>query len=316
MELATRDPVALDAGLSSPNLQELVASFLSGRNERTLQAYGRDLEDFRSFLGVVDTAEASRCLLAHGLGEANSLALRYRSHLLERELSPSTINRRLSALRSLVKLARTTGLVPWKLEVSNVKSQPYRDTRGPGKDGVSGLFEEIKKREAPKAKRDFALFRLLYDLALRRAEVVSLDLEDVDLKAGTARVTGKGRTEPETFTLPEQTKEALREWIELRGASSGPLFVNFNRAPRAKEGRLSGRSVDRILKSWGKKLGLKLNPHGLRHAAITEALDLTSGNVRAVQRFSRHKDVRVLSVYDDNRSDLGGEVARLVAGTA
>ncbi len=54
-------------------------------------------------------------------------------------------------------------------------------------------------------------------------------------------------------------------------------------------------------------------PHGLRHAAITEALDLLGGDVRRVQRFSRHRDVRVLNAYDDNRQDLAGEVARIVA---
>ena len=54
-------------------------------------------------------------------------------------------------------------------------------------------------------------------------------------------------------------------------------------------------------------------PHGIRHTAITEALNLTQGDVRAVQRFSRHRDVRVLTIYDDNRTDLGGKVARMVA---
>jgi len=52
----------------------------------------------------------------------------------------------------------------------------------------------------------------------------------------------------------------------------------------------------------------------LRHAAITEALDITRGDVRAVQKFSRHRDLRTLTVYDDNRRDLAGEVAKLVAG--
>ncbi len=61
------------------------------------------------------------------------------------------------------------------------------------------------------------------------------------------------------------------------------------------------------------KADLAVRPHGLRHLAITAALDLTQGDVRAVQKFSRHRDVRVLSVYDDTRADLGGEVARLVA---
>jgi len=55
--------------------------------------------------------------------------------------------------------------------------------------------------------------------------------------------------------------------------------------------------------------------HGLRHAAITTALDWT-GDLRAVQPFSRHQDVRVLTVYDDNRADLGEQVAQRVAEVA
>jgi integrase/recombinase XerC len=57
-----------------------------------------------------------------------------------------------------------------------------------------------------------------------------------------------------------------------------------------------------------------VRPHGLRHAAITEALRLTRGDVRAVQRFSRHRDLWTLTLYDDNRADLAGEIARQLAG--
>ena len=54
----------------------------------------------------------------------------------------------------------------------------------------------------------------------------------------------------------------------------------------------------------------------VRHSAITKALDLTRGDLRAVQKFSRHADVRTIRKYDDNRTDLGGQVAALVAGAA
>ena len=54
-------------------------------------------------------------------------------------------------------------------------------------------------------------------------------------------------------------------------------------------------------------------PHGLRHTAITAALDVSGGDVRAAARFSRHADGRTLQRYDDNRTDLGGELARRVA---
>ena len=62
--------------------------------------------------------------------------------------------------------------------------------------------------------------------------------------------------------------------------------------------------------------GITVRPHELRHAGITEPLDLTNGNTRAVQRYSRHRDMRILNLYDDNRTDLGGDVARLVAANA
>jgi integrase/recombinase XerC len=67
-----------------------------------------------------------------------------------------------------------------------------------------------------------------------------------------------------------------------------------------------------MVSKLGGAVGLVTRPHGLRHAAITAALDKTNGNTRMVQRFSRHKKLETLGLYDDNRQDLGGEVARLV----
>lgn len=292
----------------------LVASFLAGRNERTLRAYRADLEDFRSFLKAEDADEAARILLSGGHGGANALVLAYRADLLDRKLQAATINRRLAAVRSLVKLARTLGMVPWSLEVENLKAQAYRDTRGPGRQGFRRLLEEAGSRTDGKALRDGAVLRLLHDLALRRAEVVGLDLADADLEAGTVTILGKGRTQKERLSLPEPTKAALAAWIGARGTEPGPLFRNFDRAGKGE--RLTGTGLYLVVRGLGKKAGLTVRPHGLRHAGITEALDLTNGNTRAVQKYSRHRDVRILNLYDDNRTDLGGDVARLVAANA
>jgi integrase/recombinase XerC len=116
------------------------------------------------------------------------------------------------------------------------------------------------------------------------------------------------------LTLPPETRNALEAWIGVRGGAPGPLFCSMNRAKPGK-GRLTAIGLYGMVRELGRKLGMKVWPHGLRHAAITEALDLTGGNVRAVQRFSRHRDVRVLERYDDNRRDLGGEVAKQVAAS-
>jgi len=289
----------------------LVASFLSGRNGTTLRAYRRDLENFRSFVGASTIDEAAKMLLSRSHGEANALALAYKTNLMEKGLQPATINRRLASLRSLVKLARTLGMVSWYLEIENVRSEPYRDTRGPGKEGFSALLDEAKKGRKNKTARDQAILRLLYDLGLRRGEVVALDLEDLDLAAGTLAILGKGRTQKVNLTLPEQTKSVLLEWLSIRGTTPGPLFINLD---RAKKGwRLSATGLYFLVRKLGEKIGIKVRPHGLRHSAITEALEATDGNIRAVARFSRHKNIQTLTVYDDNRLDIGGDVARLIA---
>ncbi len=306
---------AFSAPLALPTLgRRLVEAFLSGRNALTLEAYGRDLEDFRAFVGATTLDAAAGELLRRSHGEANALALSYKTHLVERKLAAATLNRRLAALRSLVKLARTLGFVPWTLEVESAKAESYRDTRGPGRGGVRRMLERLDARLDEKGRRDRALLRLLFDIALRRGEVVSLDLEHVDLRDGTVAVLGKGRTGRVKVTLPKATKAALDAWIVLRGSDAGALFVSLDRASRGH--RLTGRGVYKIVRELGEDLELRVRPHGLRHAAITEALELTGGNVRAVQRFSRHRDLRVLTVYDDNRTDLAGEVASLVSGVA
>ena len=296
------------------DFNDLAAAFLEGRNERTRAAYRLDLIAFAAFVGVPDASRAAQELLARGPGAANRLVLAYRARMLEQKLAPATINRRLAALRSIVKLARTFGMVAWALEIPGLRSAPYRDTRGPGMAGVRAMLQAAALDRTPKGLRDHALLRLLFDLALRRGEAAGLDLADLDLKAGTLAVLGKGRSEKARLTLPEPTRAALAAWVGVRGLEAGPLFLNADRA--RKGGRLTGRSVARIVAELGASAGLTVRPHGLRHAAITAALDLTNGDVRSAAKFSRHADVRTLTLYDDARQDLAGAVAARVAGLA
>lgn len=289
---------------------DLVRAFLAGRSPRTLDAYRRDLVDFAGFMALPTPENAVQSLLGAGQGAANGLALAYRVHLQERRLSPSTVNRRLAALRSVVKLARTLGIVEWSLDVQGQKSETYRDTSGPSLDGVSALFRAIDLG-SPNGIRDRAILRLLFDLALRRGEVVSLDVEHVDLERGTVSILGKGKNERINRTLPPTTKEALAAWIEVRGTDHGPLFIGL--AAGSFGCRLEGRGIGRILERLSVGSGVRCAPHGLRHAAITAALDGSHGDLRKVQRFSRHADVRTLERYDDNRTDMAGQVASMVS---
>ncbi len=253
-------PVTLDQVTDSlvtrnTDIEDLLNSFLSNKSPQTIEAYRKDLQDFRKFLDVSTIDDASRILLSRGLGPANALVLKYKAHLKERNLSSTTQNRRLSALRSLVELAGTLGIVNWELKVKSSKNRPYRDTAGPGVAGFRKLLDQLSSRHDKKGIRDRAILRLLFDLGLRRGEVISLNLEDVDLNGKRIAVTGKGDTEKTLLSLPEITCKSLSEWISTRGGETGPLFVNVDRAKKGN--RLSGSSLYRIVRGLGNKVGLK-----------------------------------------------------------
>src|SRR5947207_15988226 len=109
-------PASPSAFLDSASAaQRLLSAWMTRRNPQTLRAYTHDIRDYAAFVGLATPELATAQLLAAAPGQANELALRYRGHLLERGLAAATINRRLAALRSLVKLGRTLGMCSWSL---------------------------------------------------------------------------------------------------------------------------------------------------------------------------------------------------------
>ena len=234
--------------------------------------------------------------------------------MVKRDLSANTINSRLAALRSLVKLARTLGMIGWAIDVGNVKAGPTATRPVAAAMGYRRLLDYLDRRGDPKTDpRSGHRPACCSSGPCARNEVASLDVEHLDLDAGTVSVLGKGHTDRESLTLPEPTRRALADWLAIRGTEPGPLFTNLDRA-RKGTGRLTGAGIWAIVTALGEATGQTVRPHGLRHAAITTALDATHGDVRAVQRFSRHAKVDTVLVYDDARRDIGGDVAKLVAG--
>lgn len=300
--------------LAQPELASVVVDWLKGLATCTRRAYEGDLIDFARSLKMNSPLDAIRLLVQSGAGAANMIALKYRNQLADRKLAPATIARRLAALRSAVALVRVAGLVEWRLEVRSPKVVPYKDVRGPGVHGARALLEACGET-GEKALRNRVLVRLLYDLALRRDEVVSLDLEHVDLAGRRLWIKGKARGgEREPVTLPGPTLDVLRTHLAARGnPTGGPLFVNFDRA-RKGVGRLTGDGLRKIIQQLGKRAGIgRVRPHGLRHAAIIGARR-AGVDVRLVSVFARHKDIRTTMRYDDDLRDDAGGVSAIVAG--
>ena len=306
MELAHTTAATLATATDS-----LLAVFLSGKSAKTTKAYAADVADFAAFAGLADAAGVARYLVNAGQGEANRKAHEWRAAMLAANLSPATTNRRLAALRSLVTLARTFAMVAWSLDVPSVKAAAYRDTKGCGRDGVAKMLAAAQSDRSAKGVRDVLVLRLLWDLGLRRAELCGLDVADYDDARGVLAVLGKGKRERVLLTVPAPTAAAIRSWLAVRGIAAGPLVGSLDHA--RKGARLTGAGLYEIVRVLGERAGVVARPHGVRHASITHALDTTRGDVRAVQRFSRHADLRTLTRYDDNRTDFAGSIAAAVS---
>ena len=292
-------------------VSDALALWLAGfASENTRRAYAREVEAFTVFAGHEDSALAVAAFLRLDDGQAHAVVDKWRAGKLESGRSPATINRSMSAINSLVSYARRVGLTKLRLDAKGVKAKAYRDTRGPGIRGVQSLLSAAQDQKPQKAARDAAIVRLAYGLGLRRGEIESLDIGHVDLAAGTLSVLGKGRTEREPMTIPANTKQALEDWLSVRGRAirDAPLFVALDRNTNGQ--RLSGSGIYHIVRDQiGERAGVKARPHGLRHSGITSALDAFNGDYRKARAFSRHASLDTVRRYDDNRQDHAGQVA-------
>lgn len=291
--------------------KRIVHALLAGRNARTAGEYRADLKDFAVWLEVADAEVAAFELCQLLPGDANALVLEYRAHLLGKKLSPATVNRRLAALRSMVKMARVTGVIGWALEVPSVPSQKYRDTRGPKREVIERMIDIAASRGDPKGKRDTAILHLLFYSALRRGEVASLDINHVDFEIKTLDILGKGRMQRSKVTASDLTLESIANWIGVHPHKSGALFVSL--ASNGWGKRLSSIGLYKAVRLYGGLCGKDVHPHSLRHTAITEALIVSNGNITEVQGFSRHKNPATVMLYNDARVDVGGKITELLS---
>lgn len=291
------------------------ALLADARKTTTCRARQQDATDLARFLGTADPVAACALVVAGDAPQANAIATAYVRSMLDRKLSPATINRRVSTLRRLVKLARRFAVVAWSLEVESLRVEAFRDTTGPGRAGWLRIVDAATAAAArsAKGKRDLCIIRLLHDHGLRRAEVTALDLADWDADGGRLWILGKGKGDKAPIRVNKPATLALARWIDARGPAPGALFIRLDRAAGELQ-RLDGDALHLVVGELGRAAGLgrRVRPHGLRHEAVTRVLELTGGNIVAAQKFARHKDPKTTQKYNDNRSDVAGDMARLL----
>jgi integrase/recombinase XerC len=301
------DTLEITPVISDDARLEIWDSFLSLQiKETTQRAYSKSLADFcHKVYSSLSIADALQSFLSLSQFDALHQVLTYRKLLIDLKLSSATINQRLSALKSLVDYARKRGLCSFTLtDVKGLRSQKYRDTRGRTVDEYRSVLAEID-RETLLGKRDYAICRLLWDNALRRGEIVSLDRSNFLPQESRLMILGKGTLELQSIDLNPAVVTAINDYLLVKLNGDNPaLFVSNNGK------RLDGKDIARIVKKYAAPVGIDLSPHRVRHSAITAYLDVSEGNVRAAQSLSRHQNLSTLMIYDDNRHQLQGKASK------
>jgi site-specific recombinase XerC len=162
--------------------------------------------------------------LASPKKEAILLVLEWQQRLLKEGKASGTINQRISALKSLVEYAGRQEACNFSLrEIKSLKSQSYKDTRGVSVEDYRSILAQVvgnaslqENRTTDLGSRNYAMLRLLWDNALRREEVVSLDLMDYRGQDGRLMILGKGRVDREPIDLNGGVREAICHSTTLR----------------------------------------------------------------------------------------------------
>lgn len=276
----------------------------------TLRAYRHDIEEFlQHWGGLPKTTVTPECL--------DTLVIRSYLASLSGRVSPSSVGRRLSAIRSLCRY-----LVRWEVLDQNparLVSMPRRPKPLPvaPEAGAMEQLVEAPRPDTALGARDRALLEVLYGAGLRRSECVALDLQDIDSEKDRMTIHIRhGKRDKQRFVpLGAAGARALMAYLDLRpsllkkGRGEGAteaLFLN------CRGGRLSGRSVARVVARHRPAAGIgpDAGPHALRHSCATHMLD-SGADLRAIQELLGHASLsttqrythvsvsRLLQVYDD-----------------
>lgn len=209
-------------------------------------------------------------------------------------ISGRSLARRLSALR---------GLYNFLLGLGECEKNPAQDILAPkDKKALPATLnpEEVSRLLAqnlndPMICRDLAMFELMYSSGLRLAELVGIDLADLDLSVGQVRVTGKGG-KVRDLPVGEHAVKAINKWLGYRrslpGADERAVFLS------TRGRRIAPRTVQMRLKKLAESQGLDRDcyPHMLRHSFASHLLE-SSGDLRAVQELLGHADISTTQIY-------------------
>lgn len=234
-------------------------------------------------------------------GPSLNLLLEYKRTLSNRDdYSIATRNKYLATARVFMRECYRLGIVDRDV-TANVRS--FKQNRQHKVDGLTNdevLLVCEWLRQHPEKLRERALLCLLLIQGLRQAEICNIRLRDVDLKAGTLFILGKGREDYERVYLHPNTTRALRRYCRsLKLQTNDYLFTSLRRP--SKDTKLTTRGLQTVVRGVFEELGIDRTVHGCRHYYASKLIQTMPGELSVVARFTRHRSLETLRIYDDNR---------------
>lgn len=284
------------------------------KSSNTRKGYAADWADFVAWCGRVSEEP---------LPALPVTVARYLAQLADVGRKSSTIQRRIAATRNAHKAAGSeppTNAEGVKATMRGIRrtlrTKPTRK-KPTTAELLSKVLEHLPKALA--GVRDRAILLVGFAAALRRSELIALQLEDIERRAGGILIhlghsksdqEGKGTDLPVPNGKKLRPVDALDAWLSAAAITSGPVFLEVDRHGRVGAGPLSGRSIARIVKRAIKAAGLDeaaFSGHSMRAGFITSAPDAGEDTLK-VKGHSRHAKLDTLAVYDRRENDFEDHV--------
>ena len=257
-------------------------------SENTVNAYMKDLEHFRDFIVSRSIDRLSDV--------SNSDIVAYLMELKKQGRSKSTVNRRLTSIRTFYK---------YLLREGKVRENPAEDIKSPRiekKDIEFLSIDEVNRLmtlpdDSTKGIRDRAILELMYATGIRASELIDMKLDDLNMRMGFVKCTGE-HSKARIIPIGRPARHALEDYVYdarpvlLKKSTNEKLFVNYAGESMTRQG------LWKILKEYGEEAGLKirLTPQVLRNSFAVHMLQ-NGADIKSIQELMGHEDIAATQAY-------------------
>jgi integrase len=284
----------LNRNVAFRELREMVLNSVA--SDHSKRNYAKALDDLFAFC-------ASRPL-------SRLLLMEYRAAMLEKKLSASTVNVRLSAIRKLVGEAQKNGILDAEqaakmTDIPNLRQQGTRSGNWLTRDQAKELLA-VPDRSTMKGKRDYCILALLVGCALRRRELSTLTLEDIQLREGRwviVDLVGKGGR-VRTVAIPVWVKNAINIWQTVAKIEGGRLLRPLSKSGRILGEELGDWAIWSVVEASAKEIGIEhFGAHDLRRTCA-KLCRKNGGDLEQIKFLLGHSSIQTTERYLGSEQEI------------